>query len=542
MAVLDDDELGVKKSPQRVNRAAHAPQDEAFVREVEAGAHPEYMPLQYTKENKTINKPNRINIEAMRAPDGERRFVDFGENTEKNRKRLFTGRDDIGLTPAQAADYLGVGLDKDARFTSNLDIGVMNYNMPSDPLHMRSRMLNPARLRGNAEDFGVVPPKPSNPTTQKNIPSQSNVLKPNERDSRYMLPSYSQMEGDASVLGIVKNVVSSPREGFPKIESTSLDSAVPSATEIPFWKKGFTNTSGVKAFDIFERSAPKPENLSKTPTTDKIANSLRGKTGTGKLNQTLKTLGNVSRAAEKLGRSRVGGLAFAGAAIGLFSDGYDRLADNSLTIKQVRSYGRDPKTGAMSNTVKDVNVNRDTIKEFGNMLSELGTTEANKDLKDTFESMPTGEGRPATQRYSGGSAVKQFMSYANRANFDAADDPQLSGFIAQSLQMYKDARTLGGDTKKEMLEVGQAINSMAKQFVKERKNIKKAEWRAWADARGESSTAKKLASSFTGTIANDLGISGMPKMGTEWKHPMTGEIMYGAPEADPILERNMFAQ
>lgn len=543
MAVLDDDELGVRKSPQKVDRA-RLPEGEAFAREVKAGIHPEYKPLQYTKDSKTLNAPDRLSVEASMPTDadkGARRFIDLGANTPANRKKFFTGRDDIGLSPAQAANFLGGDMPKDAPYTTNLDVGIFNYNMPSDPIHMRQRMISPARLRGNPEKQGVLEgfgnaPKPRKETIQ------TNAIKPNERDSRYMLPSYSQMEGDASVGGIVENLTSSAREPFRSIESNPLGSSAPSVTEVPFWKKGFTNTSGVKAFDIFERSAPKPENLSKTPTSDKIANSLRGKTGTGKLNQTLKTLGNVSKTVEKVGRSRVGGLAAAGAFVGVFSDAYDHLADDSLTIKQVRSYSRDPKTGMMSNTVKDVNVNKDTIREFNDMLSTLGTTEANKDLKSTFEKMPRGEGRSATQRYSGASAVKQFMGYANRTNFDAADDPQLAGFIAQSLQMYKDARTLGGDTKKEMLEVGQAINSMAKQFVKERKNIKAAEWKAWSSARGESSTTKKLASSFAGTLANELGISGMPKMGTEWRHPMTGEIMYGAPEADPILERNMFAQ
>ena len=542
MAVLDDDELDVRKTPQKVDRNRAG-----FLREVNAGMHPEYKPFQYTKDSQTLNKPKRINIEAesaLDAPEGSRRFVDFGENNEKNRNRLFSGTD-RGLTPAQAASYLGSNALADGKFTSNLDIGVMNYNMPLDPLHGRVRMLNPAQLRGKAEDWGVLPPKPVNPTKQKNAPAMS----PTDRDSRYMLPAYSQM-GDDSVTGIAANlsgIGASLRYptlsgempvGSGSVENSPTNSDILQPTQTPFaMKSGFRNTSGIKAFDIFENKAPKPENLSKTPTMDKLANTFRGKTGSGRINQTLKSIGNAGKLTEKFSRSPVGRLALAGTAVGLVSDVYDKLADNSINIKGVRTLARN-EYGAAVGEEKSINVNRETVKEFNTMLQDLGTLEANKDLKDTFEQMPNGEGRTTTQRYSGASAIKQFLTYANRPNFDAADDPQLAGFIAQSLEVYKNSKSSTNKSKKSMTETGQLINSLAKSFVDARKLQKKREWQAWADARSKDSTSKKLVNSVSGSF----GLSGILPLGTEWVNPTTKEIMYGTPEADPILERNLFAQ
>ena len=159
-----------------------------MVKEVRAGLHPTMTPFTQTQGSEVPNKPNRIMVEAEHAPDapeGARRFVDLGAATEENKKRMFTGDPNLGMTPAQVGKYLGRGLDKDAPYTTNLDIGKFNLGMPNG-LSSRSYMVRPDGMRGNFQQGGVNNPLPLNATTQKNptmnSPMRVNVNDPVPRD------------------------------------------------------------------------------------------------------------------------------------------------------------------------------------------------------------------------------------------------------------------------------------------------------------------------------------------------------------------------
>ena len=162
--------------------------DQNLVKEVRAGLHPTMTPFTQTQGSKVPNNSNRIMVEAEHAPDapeGARRFVDLGAATEKNKNRMFTGDPNIGMTPAQVGKYLGRGLDKDAPFTTNMDIGKFNLGMPNG-LSSRSYMVRPDGMRGNFQQGGVNNPLPLNATTQKNptmnSPMRVNVNDPVPRD------------------------------------------------------------------------------------------------------------------------------------------------------------------------------------------------------------------------------------------------------------------------------------------------------------------------------------------------------------------------
>ena len=159
-----------------------------MVKEVRAGLHPTMTPFTQTQGSEVPNKPNRIMVEAEHAPDapeGARRFVDLGAATEENKKRMFTGDPNLGMTPAQVGKYLGRGLDKDAPYTTNLDIGKFNLGMPNG-LSSRSYMVRPDGMRGNFQQGGVNNPLPLNATRQKNpnmnSPMRVNVDDPVPRD------------------------------------------------------------------------------------------------------------------------------------------------------------------------------------------------------------------------------------------------------------------------------------------------------------------------------------------------------------------------
>lgn len=452
MALREDEE---RKRLERAQLQAKARErDQLFAKEVKQGLHPTYKPFTYTEQGQKPNQPNRIMMEAEQAPDadvGSRRFVDFGANNPENREKLFTGDPNIGITRAQAMSRLGRGLDKDAPFTADLEVGKYNYTMPGrDPLSGRRYMLQPDRFRGNPDDFMAPKTLPKKDTAQVN-----NTTAPDDPTVRN------------------RNVIDTPA---PKTSLSKLDEFTKNYEPV-MQSDAYTPEEGLGSA-LATRQAFKTPLAKPTPRTTK---SPTGLTTTTKGSLTKgQRLGNLSK--------RAGRLAL---PISLGMEIADRFSVGETTVDLGDGVG--------------IRVDEQRLKKYDSMVKDLGlvTSERNliKKSGEGFVKNPTGY-----MRRTGDVARNAFMKYPTSEligrKFDPSDAPQVSAFVALSTGLYDrfNATKFSSDAEKQKARksITQQINELASSFVKQREGAVANQTAEWAKARSKRS--------MMGKIAEDIGI------------------------------------
>lgn len=453
VGLTEEERRRAEQQRAEMNARARKP-NRQMVQEVKAGLHPTYKPFTYTENNNAPNNANRLMIEAEQAPDaqaGSRRFVDFGENNQANREKFFTGRDDVGITRAQAMKRFGRGLDKDAPFTAHLEIGKYNYTMPgSNPLSRpQGRMVAPDRFRGDPADWAAPKTMPQKDTSQVN--TKTDPLKPTDRDSRYQLPAYSQQKVGAETVN--------------KQSLSALDAYTQNFPMTP--QDRFENN--IDPFDVGLSAYGVGKSLEKLPTKTVATNDL------GKIKKVTQPKG-FNKFMRKGGKF---------APLLLLDEAIDRFSTDELAVNV---------GGAQ------VNVDANRLDTYSAMLKDLNLGQKTRGKMDYLSGDRLSRG--AAVRRKGEAARDAFINYATGGKFDPAEAPQISQFVGLTTAMYEKHNATKFKSKKEK-QAGKDrltanINKLAESFVKQRKKALSDQTASWAKARGKRSAF--------GKVMEDLGV------------------------------------
>lgn len=450
VGLTEEERRRAEQQRAEMNARARKP-NRQMVQEVKAGLHPTYKPFTYTENNNAPNNPNRLMIEAEQAPDakaGSRRFVDFGENNQANREKFFTGRDDVGITRAQAMKRFGRGLDKDAPFTAHLEIGKYNYTMPgSNPLSRpQGFMVAPDRFRGDPADWAAPKTMPQKDTTQIN--TKTDPLKPTDRDSRYQLPAYSQQ-----------------KVGAETVNKESLSALDAYAQNFPMTPQ--------------DRSDNNADPLELGASSIITAKSLKNPPPTSTTNS--RGLTTMSQAKPSMLR-KAGRLALPAVLL-------DEIGDRMVTGEQMVNVG-----GAQ------VNVDANRLDTYSAMLKDLNLGQKTRGRMDYMSGDKLSRG--AAVRRKGDAARDAFINYATGGKFDPDEAPQISQFVGMTTAMYENHNAKKFKNKKEKMadrdRLTANINKLAEAFVKQRKKTLSDQTASWAKARSKRSAF--------GKIMEDLGV------------------------------------
>ena len=453
VGLTEEERRRAEQQRAEMNARARKP-NRRMVQEVKAGLHPTYKPFTYTENNNAPNRPDRLMVEAEQAPDaqaGSRRFLDFGEDNQANREKFFTGRDDVGITRAQAMKRFGRGLDKDAPFTAHLEVGKYNYTMPgSNPLSRpQGRMVAPDRFRGDPADWAAPKTMPQKDTSQIN--AKTEPLKPTDRDSRYQLPAYQQKVGAETVAKKSLSALDAYTENFPMTPQDRDEN------NVDLIAGGINAGITAKAF--------------KKPPAETVA-----KTDLGKIKKVPQTkgFGKFMRGAGRLALPAYLGY-----------EAYDYLSKDGMAVNV---------GGAR------VNVDANRLDTYSAMVKDLNLGKKTRGSMDYLSGDKLSRG--AAVRRKGDAARDAFIKYATGGKFDPADAPQVSQFVGMTTAMYEKHNITKFKNKKEKAadrdRLTANINKLAESFVKQRKKTLSNQTASWAKARSKRSAF--------GKIMEDLGV------------------------------------
>jgi hypothetical protein len=239
---------------------------------------------------------------------------------------------------------------------------------------------------------------------------------------------------------------------------------------------------------------------------------------------------------------------------GVFA-GYDYMTDDGLEVPVMNMI--DPETGKLmpaENRGRMAKVDAGTFDAFNTMAKDVGLFDGYYDsdkgqisLADMFGAedsmmLPKSESDfffSGVKRPTGAKAVRRWLEFPTQNRADAGDDAQMAFFVAQSLQLMRDAQSWDGgpnkvDTGLSMEDAKRQILTMANDFITQRYTRKNAEYAAHAKGRDtDNVTGEK-------NDPVDKAMQSFFLKDVNWKDPHTGENREGSVPRDNILSWSMF--